>query len=56
MKRLTATDLLKRKAEWEARPPTPIEIKAHDKVIRLVLGPCIERTKEFLKEKVGDNA
>ena len=46
-KRMTATELLKRKAEWEARPRTLKEKELMDKVF----APLIKRTTEFLKEK-----
>ena len=46
-KRMTATEPLKRKAEWEARPRTLKEKELMDKVF----APLIKRTKEFLKEK-----
>ncbi len=46
-KRMTATELLKRKAEDSALPPTPEEKELMDKVF----APLIKRTKEFLKEK-----
>ena len=51
--RMTATEIMKRQAEWKARPPTPIEIELMDKLWALVIKR--ERKRLFGKTEEEEN-